>query len=487
MTRLTVAFASILVVFACLPAHATPPGITYVVTRFDDPAPDGCRPHDCSLREAVTDAGLHPTHDIAQLAAGTYVLRSTLVVHNSVSLVRVGAANTRITTTAALYPALQIDESLPMWFQLHDLSLNASGGYELRGLANSCVTLDGVDLPNASSKIWIEDAYGCSTWIADSHVAGSVTISGSIEAGITDSTFGKLTVLQTHPGNPTPYATTVERVTVDGAAYTGSGMRIGSIGDVTLTDVTVQNTRDGLRIAEDTPSLTIDRLHYTANREPVEITDSALAFIRDSDFSQNVAVDGAGHPGALWVRGEDAIVQMVGSTFDSNRGTSDAGGAALVENGGALVFNQSTFAGNTFSSGIAASEPRGDAVGYHGSSAQTILRLIGVTLVPPITIPVGVRGTAIGGYGTASQAQVRVYNSIVQGSCATDVDLDHVEGSISTGGTAAISRPSAITPARRRRSSHSARSATTAVRRARSFRRPAVSPSTQERITDASW
>jgi hypothetical protein len=316
---------------------------------------------------------------------------------------------------------------------LHDLSLNASGGYELRGLADSCVTLDGVDLPNVSSKIWIEDAYGCGTWITDSHIAGSVTISGSIDAGITDSTFGKLTVLQTHPGNSTPYTATVERVTVDGAAYTGSGMRIGSIGDVTLTDVTVQNTRYGLRIEEDTPSLIVDRLHYLANREPLEIAGSALALIRDSDFSQNSAVDGAGQPGALWVRGEDAIVQVMGSTFDRNRGTSDAGGAALVENGGALVFNQSTFSGNTFSAGIAASGPRGGAVGYHGSSARTILRLIGVTLVGPTAYATGINGTAIGGYGTASQAQVRIYNSIVHGSCATGIDLDHVEGSISTG------------------------------------------------------
>jgi hypothetical protein len=34
---------------------------TFNPTRFDDPPPDGCRPTDCSLREAVSDAGLPAT------------------------------------------------------------------------------------------------------------------------------------------------------------------------------------------------------------------------------------------------------------------------------------------------------------------------------------------------------------------------------------------------------------------------------------------
>ena len=428
-----VSAASLMAVLACVSAHAAPPNITYVVTRTDDPVPDGCRPRDCSLREAVTAAGGYPTHDIVQLGAGTYILKSTLVVHDSVSITGLGAATTRITTTAALNPALQIDESLPVWFQLHDLSLNAGGGYELRGRADSCITFDGVELPNPAGKVWVEYAYGCGTWISESHVAGMVAISGSIDVAITDSTFGKLTVLQTHAGNPTPYTTTLDNVTVDGAAYAASGLRIGSIGDVTIDDSTVQNTRYGLRIEEDTPSLLVNRLHYLSNSEPLEITRDALALIRDSDFVQNRALDGAEQPGALWVRGGQAIVQVERSTFDGNRGTADAGGAALVENGAALVFNQSTFSGNTVSAAAATDGARGGAVGYHGSAAQTILRLIGVTVVAPDFVAAGLDGTAIGGYGSVGQVQLRVYNSVIQGSCASGTVLDHAEGSILTG------------------------------------------------------
>lgn len=45
-----------------------------VVTRTDDPVPDGCAIEDCSLREAVIEANQVPGSDLVSLAAGTYVL-----------------------------------------------------------------------------------------------------------------------------------------------------------------------------------------------------------------------------------------------------------------------------------------------------------------------------------------------------------------------------------------------------------------------------
>ena len=57
----------------CLSANAE----TFVVTRFDDPLPDGCLPSDCSLREAAEAAAQNDAFagdDRVQLAAGTYTL-----------------------------------------------------------------------------------------------------------------------------------------------------------------------------------------------------------------------------------------------------------------------------------------------------------------------------------------------------------------------------------------------------------------------------
>lgn len=46
----------------------------FIVTRYDDPAPDGCLPADCSLREAVIAATADIAYDRVLLSAGTYVL-----------------------------------------------------------------------------------------------------------------------------------------------------------------------------------------------------------------------------------------------------------------------------------------------------------------------------------------------------------------------------------------------------------------------------
>ena len=43
-------------------------------TRFDDPAPDGCQPTDCSLREAIIAAEANPNASTIHVPAGTYNL-----------------------------------------------------------------------------------------------------------------------------------------------------------------------------------------------------------------------------------------------------------------------------------------------------------------------------------------------------------------------------------------------------------------------------
>jgi hypothetical protein len=46
----------------------------FVVTRYDDPPPNGCLPADCSLREAVLEANEDEAADRILLSAGTYAL-----------------------------------------------------------------------------------------------------------------------------------------------------------------------------------------------------------------------------------------------------------------------------------------------------------------------------------------------------------------------------------------------------------------------------
>jgi len=79
-------------------------GATFIVTRTDDPAPDGCLPNDCSLREAIRAANDSRGSDRIELPAGTFTLsfpatalgEVTLVATDNVQIVGRGAGATRI-------------------------------------------------------------------------------------------------------------------------------------------------------------------------------------------------------------------------------------------------------------------------------------------------------------------------------------------------------------------------------------------------------
>ena len=99
-------FAPALLTLFCLGAHAE----TFVVTRFDDPLPDGCVPADCSVREAADAAATNDPFggdDTIQLAAGTYTLiRGELSQGGSdqkLEIAGAGSGATRLTTDAELF------------------------------------------------------------------------------------------------------------------------------------------------------------------------------------------------------------------------------------------------------------------------------------------------------------------------------------------------------------------------------------------------
>ena len=48
---------------------------TFKPTRFDDPAPNGCHRHNCSLREAILAADHDPNHSTVILGKGTYKIQ----------------------------------------------------------------------------------------------------------------------------------------------------------------------------------------------------------------------------------------------------------------------------------------------------------------------------------------------------------------------------------------------------------------------------
>lgn len=90
-----------------LAASSTAGAATFQVTRTDDPAPDGCTRHDCSLREAVLAANTLAGADVIVLGAATYTLsrtssepavdsRGPLVIREALEIRGAGRSKTRV-------------------------------------------------------------------------------------------------------------------------------------------------------------------------------------------------------------------------------------------------------------------------------------------------------------------------------------------------------------------------------------------------------
>ncbi len=105
----------ILICLALLAPLSVAHAATITVTRTDDPAPDGCLPSDCSLREAVLAANATVAHDTIVLRSQTYTLtRATdgyppyhglvgpLRVETAMTLAGIHSSRTRIRWASSL-------------------------------------------------------------------------------------------------------------------------------------------------------------------------------------------------------------------------------------------------------------------------------------------------------------------------------------------------------------------------------------------------
>ncbi len=94
---LALCFVALALCFVVLDARAA----TFTVTRADDPAPNGCLPADCSLREAIDATATTPEADTIVLGAGQYqVTRGELAIDREIAIVGAGSTATGSRATA---------------------------------------------------------------------------------------------------------------------------------------------------------------------------------------------------------------------------------------------------------------------------------------------------------------------------------------------------------------------------------------------------
>ena len=225
------------------------------------------------------------------------------------------------------------------------------------------------------------------------------------------------------------------------ATWATSGIAVTTAGLVKWSGVTVQDTSEGADLGG-SPLLGIgeiqlDRVRYVGNAWPMEITAMDGEITR-SEFLDNVNSDiDSPAPGALEV-GTLADILVNASTFAGNRGSSSAGGAILLDGDEAvLVVRNSTLSGNSISVEAAGlpGGARGGGIGWSDDARDFSLILRHITVSAPTTLPVGLTGSAIGGFGDPTGDTVRIYNSILRGTCRFEAgSIDFAVGSIESGG-----------------------------------------------------
>lgn len=416
-----------------LPGAATA-GETFVVTRTDDPAQNGCLVGDCSLREAVLAANTQSGLDLIELAAGTYSVASTIEITGDLIVYGVDASQTHIVASVELDPLLQLYEAATTYLVLRDLSIDALGGDEIDGRASATLVFEFVDAPNPGGSIYLSSgAGGGLVNISGSAIAGFMGSSGSRLAYLESSSFGDLQVLQNNV-DVDNYQILISHVVIDGSARSNSGVRVGSRGAVRMVDVTMQNLAFGAQIESAPQLFEIDGLHYLNNREAMKVYAAGHVSFNRSTFHGN-APTSSGKPAALKVLAIGAHVVVDQSTFSNNTGTSETGGAVLVQGGAELLLRNSTFVDNTFTVAAAAANGRGAAIGYLSDPAETVLTLQNVTILSPASTPTGLQGSALGGRGGGADVLLNVFNSIFGGSCNLDgAAPDYAIGNVKTSG-----------------------------------------------------
>ena len=388
---------------------------TFTVTRFDDHAPDGCVPADCSLREAAMAADdndrFDPT-DVIVLGAGNYALvRGQLPLHQNLIVQGAGSSITHVSTDAPLLTGNDLSLDLRgVAIQTSDFNVVAIGN-------NGTLTLDDVATPPGGGTVQVSDIES-DLEIRNSDLRDGAQCNQRAGAcSIIDSQLSSLYLIPSAGPGPT---LTFSGSVLDGALNTAdtlTGMVVHRATLVDIADSTITRTKKGFKDVGNALTVRVRRLNYAENAAPVSfgrngtLQNAADIEIIDSVFTSNSAR-------AIRVAGQSTLL-IRGTSFVSNQVNGNAGGAIVAEDTANLNVENSTFAGNTFTVDAAQAGARGAAIGYRNGAGVRI-GLRHVTVTQPAFAPVGIQGFGIGGYGDVGEVVVDIYNSILAASCRLD-------------------------------------------------------------------
>lgn len=381
MKALHLAPAFLAAALASAPAAAA----TWLVTRFDDPAPNGCTPLDCSLREAAMAASLSPNDDTIQLASGTYVLTRSGPGDNE-SLYDLDLDNQSVIVQGNGSAATVIRNETPAAFDSEGRIIQSSGALlTLKGLtlehgrvaANAIEPRGGCLYATLMISVYLDDVVmrDCETTMGGAALLGSdiVTLGDVLVEGNRAQRGAGLWLVE-----GVQYWTRVT-VRANQATADGGGLLFSNGDSVTIhadadTQVVGNSALRGGAIAIKGDPLTSGNVY--------DLRGDALGAGRLSPISGNTANQG----GAIYLAGGPTLL-LDGFSISDNR--AERGGGIDVASGTLrafdveLVGNSATGDGGGLSlSGgshelrrvsIAANEARGEGGGVYAGVQELVL------------------------------------------------------------------------------------------------------------------
>jgi len=382
---------------------------TFVVTRADDPAPNGCLPDDCSLREAIDATATTPEADTIALGAGQYqVTRGELLIDREIAIVGAGAAATRLTSTGD-YTLLQVDPFGAL--TVEGVEIGSADGVAVGVADNANATLRDVRVPANGGGVSTEN--GPTDGTASIRVEDSTIESGfgCFQSG------GVCRVFDSHLDQVVVAAEfELVRSVVDGGNADYWGVTIASSTPATITDSTIRHTHRPLYLIGDGEAaarIRVSRTRFVDNTGPLIGDRSSIVDMDEVEFRHHVVGDAnSGDPAVLYaIPGPAWFISR--ALVVSNRGGDALDGAVVrVIGGGRVVFDNSTFDDNTFRAGVS----YGHTIGaYNNSSTPAIVWLLHVTMRRSAALEDDAPGSLLTVRGPA--IDVRVDNSALYGTC----------------------------------------------------------------------
>lgn len=406
LLALALGFVALALCVIALDVHAA----TLSVTRADDPAPNGCLPDDCSLREAVDATAATPEADTIVLGAGQYqTTRVEIAIEREIAIVDAGGAATRLTSSGD-YTVLHV---VPFGaLTVEGMEIGSVDGIAVEVADNANATLRDVRVPANAGGVSTENTPGTGT--ASIRVEDSTIDSGfaCMQAG------GVCRVFDSYLSNVLIESELeLVRSIVHGGVPDFWGLTIASEAPVTILDSTIENTARPLYLlaVSDAPAprVGVRRTRFIDNTGPLVGDRVSIIDMDEVEFRHHVVGDAnAGDPAVLhatpgpsWFISRALVV--------GNRGGDALDGAVIrVVGGGKVVFDNSTFDDNTFRAGAS----YGHTIGvYNNASTPTFLWLFHVTMRRALALDDTTVGSLLTVRGPGTD--VRVDNSALHGTC----------------------------------------------------------------------